>query len=65
MELSNKVMKIKNFFPHKVTGKTDDSFVGFRIKGNEIHFYYPESYRFNLGSQTIRSDIVDLYSSLY
>lgn len=56
--------KIKNFFPHKVTGKTDDSFVGFKIRGNEIHFYYPESYRFNIESQTIRNDVVDLLKTI-
>lgn len=64
MELSSKVTKIKNFFPHKVTGKTDDSFVGFKLKGNEIHFYYPESYHFDIESQTIRNDIVDLLKTI-
>lgn len=64
MELSVKKTKIKNFFPHKVTGKNDDSFVGFRIKGNEIHFYYPESYHFDSESQTMRNDIVDLLRTI-
>lgn len=56
--------KIKNFFPHKVTGKNDDSFVGFKIMGNEIHFYYPESYSFEPDSITARNDIVDLLRTI-
>ena len=47
MESSKNKAKIKNFYAHSVTGKNDDSFVGFKIKGNEIHFYYPEYYRFD------------------
>ena len=64
MESSEKRAKINNFFPHMVTGKSDDSFVGFKIKGNEIHFYYPESYRFNIESATMRSDVVDLLRTI-
>ena len=64
MESSNNKSKIKNFSAHAVTGKTDDSFVGFKIKGNEIHFYYPESYRFNSESVTARNDIVDLLKTM-
>lgn len=60
MVLSENKTKIKNFFAHSVTGKSDDSFVGFKIMGNEIHFYYPESYRFDPASSTMRNDIVDL-----
>lgn len=64
MESSKNKTKIKNFFPHKVTGKNDDSFVGFKIKGNEIHFYYPESYRFDAESISMRNDIVDLLRTI-
>lgn len=39
-------MKLNNFHYYPVTGATDDSFVGLKIKGNQIHFYYPESYHF-------------------
>ncbi len=60
MESSKNKAKIRNFFAHSVTGKTDDSFVGFKIKGNEIHFHYPECYRFDSESPTMRNDIVDL-----
>ena len=64
MESSKNKVKINNFFPHSVTGKTDDSFVGFKIKGNDIHFYYPESYRFDVMSSTMRYDIVDLLKTI-
>lgn len=64
MESSKNKSKIKNFSAHAVTGKADDSFVGFKIKGNEIHFYYPESYRFNSESETARNDIVDLLKTI-
>lgn len=39
-------MKLNNFKHYPVTGATDDSFVGLKIKGNQINFYYPESYHF-------------------
>lgn len=56
--------RINNFHPHPVTGKTDDSFVGLRIKGNDIHFFYPESYRFDENSDTVRNDILDLLRTI-
>lgn len=64
MALSNKKSKIENFFPHKVTGKTDDSFVGLKIKGNEIHFFYPETYHFDVESTTLRKDIINLLRTI-
>ena len=39
-------MKLNNFKYYPITGATDDSFVGLKIKGNQINFYYPESYHF-------------------
>ena len=56
--------KIKNFVSHSVTGKTDDSFVGIKIKGNIVHFYYPECYNFSPDSSTAREDIVDLLRTI-
>ena len=38
---------IENLFPHIATGEIDNSFVGMKIIGNQIHFYFPESYHFN------------------
>ncbi|MBQ7337936.1 MAG: LlaJI family restriction endonuclease [Clostridia bacterium] len=54
------MMKIRHFHPHKVTGKADDQFVGLKIIGSEIHFYYPESYRLDMDAPTVRNDIIDL-----
>ena len=56
--------RIQNFHPHSVTGKTDDSFVGLRIVGNDIHFYYPESYHFDEDADTARSDIIDMLRTI-
>lgn len=39
-------MKLNNFHSFPVTGSVDDSFVGLKIKGNDIELYYPESYHF-------------------
>lgn len=55
---------INNFYPHSVTGKTDDSFVGLKIIGNEIHFYYPESFRFDMNAPTVRNDIIALLRTI-
>ena len=55
---------IQNFHPHSVTGKTDDSFVGLKIIGNQIHFYYPESYRFDPNGPTVRNDIIDFLRTI-
>lgn len=64
MESSAHNHQINNFYPHKVTGKIDDSFVGLRILGNEIHFYYPECYHFDVDSGDVREDIVDLLNTI-
>lgn len=55
---------IKNFYSHRMTGKTDDSFIGLKIIGNNIHFHYPESYRFDESSSTVRHDIIDLLRTI-
>lgn len=62
MSSSNK--RIQNFHPHSVTGKTDDSFVGLRIVGNDIHFFYPESYHFDENADSVRADIIDMLRTI-
>lgn len=62
--MSSSSSRINNFHPHPVTGKTDDSFVGLRIKGNDIHFFYPESFRFDADADSVRSDIIDLLRTI-
>ena len=47
-----------------MTGKTDDSFVGLRIKGNDIHFYYPESFHFDEESPEVHLDIIDMLRTI-
>lgn len=64
MESSNKGIKIKNFYPHPVTNKVDDSFVGLKFIGNEIHFFYPETYRFSMDNPDVRNDIIDLLRTI-
>lgn len=64
MESSNKGVKIKNFYPQAVTNKVDDSFVGIKFRGNEIHFYYPETFRFSIDNPNVRSDILDLLRTI-
>lgn len=64
MESSNKGIKINNFYPHPVTNKVDDSFVGLKFIGNEIHFYYPETYRFSMNNSDVRNDIIDLLRTI-
>ena len=59
-------MKIKNFHPHIVTGEIDNSFVGLKIVGNDIHFYYPEAYHFEFTDENtdLRHDILDLLKTI-
>lgn len=64
MESSSKGIHIDNFYPHTVTGKIDDSFVGLKFKGNEIHFYYPETYRFSMDNPDARRDIIDFLRTI-
>ncbi|MDD4070282.1 MAG: LlaJI family restriction endonuclease [Candidatus Izemoplasmatales bacterium] len=50
--------KINNLICHASSGREDDSFVGLRIKGNDIYFYYPQAFSFDENSSTIRDDIL-------
>ncbi len=45
------------FRPHAATGGSGDSFVGIKLLGNEVHFYYPEAYRLEPGC---RNDVLDI-----
>lgn len=56
-------MKLENFHPHISTGKDNNSFVGLKVLGNDIHFYYPESYHFD--SNCFESeDVLDLLNTI-
>ena len=51
---------INNLFLHSVTGGVDDSFVGLKTIGNDIHIYHPECYAMDIDSAGIRDDILAL-----
>ena len=57
-------MKIKNLKCIPSSGKDDDSFVGIKIIGNEVLFYYPETYRFDQNSNDARADIISLLKTI-
>lgn len=56
-------MKIDNLIPHIATGEADNSFVGMKIIGNQIHFYFPESYHFDADNFE-RDDFLDLLKTI-
>ncbi|MBP5349623.1 MAG: LlaJI family restriction endonuclease [Clostridia bacterium] len=56
-------MRIDNLFTHKVTGESGNSFVGLKIDGNHIHFYYPECYHFDPDHYE-RDDFLDLLKTI-
>jgi len=56
-------MRIDNLIPHIATGEADNSFVGMKIKGNQIHFYFPESYHFD-ADDFERDDFLDLLKTI-
>ena len=53
-------MKINNLITHIATGETDNSFVGIKIIGNHIHFYYPESYHFDTDNYDLFEEFVNI-----
>lgn len=61
---SSKNNNSKRIRLHEVTGKIDDSFVGIKIKGNEIHLYHPELYELDLDSKDFRNDVIDLIRTI-
>lgn len=56
-------MIVDNLITHIATGEADNSFVGMKIIGNQIHFYYPESYHFDKNNYT-RDDFLDLLKTI-
>lgn len=52
-------------FYHKVTNKIDDSFVGIKIRNNQIDFYYPETYDFDETSlENNRNDVISILNTI-
>ena len=56
----------KKIILHSVTNEEQNSFVGLRIRNEEIHFYYPESYQLakKEDKKAFRHDVVDINSRL-
>lgn len=57
---------IRNFFPHKVTGSIDNSFIGIKIKNDKIDFYYPEAYDLSdiENIKEFRQDIIAILNTI-
>lgn len=60
--LNNK--NIKNLFIHASSGDDNDSFVGVKIKDNNVYFYYPQTYSFDENKKDIRSDILSVLRTI-
>ena len=56
-------MRIANLIPHIATAEDNNSFVGLKIEGNYIHFYFPESYHFD-SDNFERDDFLDLLKTI-
>lgn len=57
-------MKINNFHPQATTGEVDNSFVGLKIKGNDVFLYYPETYHFEYNKDKNEYDITAILNLL-
>ena len=56
---------INNFYPHPVVATEDNSFIGIKIIGNEIHLYYPFTYHLVMDDNpNFRDDILDLLRTI-
>lgn len=56
----------KKIILHSVTNEENNSFVGLRIKNNEIHFHYPESYDLSNENdkKAFRCDVVNIIRTI-
>ena len=64
MSLSIKSNAFDNIQFHKATGKENESFVGIKIKGNDVYFYYPEAYDLDLNSKSLRNDVISILRTI-
>ena len=60
--LNNK--SISNLFIHASSGDDNDSFVGVKIKDNNVYFYYPQTYSFDENKKDIRNDILSVLRTI-
>lgn len=56
----------KKIILHSVTNEEHNSFVGLRIRNDEIHFHYPESYNIAdiSDKKSFRNDIVNIIRTI-
>ena len=56
----------KKIILHSVTNEEHNSFVGLRIRNDEIHFHYPESYNISdvADKKSFRNDIVNIIRTI-
>lgn len=55
---------IRSIEYHSVSGGVDDSFVGLKYDGNQIHIYHPECYCIAKDSPETRNDILSLLRTI-
>lgn len=60
------MMNNKNIILHSVTNEENNAFVGLRIRNDEIHFHYPESYDLALkeDKKAFRYDIINILRTI-
>lgn len=56
--------EIKNLFVHSSSGDENDSFIGIKIKGNNVYFYYPQTYSFDENKKDIKNDILSVLRTI-
>ena len=56
----------KNIILHSVTNEENNAFVGLRIRNDEIHFHYPESYDLSPkeDKKAFRNDVVNIIRTI-
>ena len=50
----------EHLFLHDSTGEIDNSFVGLKIIGDDIHIYHPECYSLNIDSSDFATEVLNL-----
>ena len=53
---------MSNIIFHSVSNKINDSFVGIKVDGNDIHLYHPQCYSINKDS--LKEDIINLIQTI-
>ena len=62
--LQTKQTKIKGLNCYPSTGALDNSFIGIKIRGNNIDFYYPEAYYLSDDDYKLKQDIISVLKTI-